>query len=505
MKVLLRSCFMHGQDEEKHILQNISKLRESGLEFDLETDRRLWDYIKEFVGKFQHPPKLVTIRQYFEHTRNDEVVNRIEYLASITPRTQGGFVTYMETKADDRRMRRVNEILSEAGVILTTGTKKVDGRKEILLKGPHDALSYIIENSRDVVAPTTGQVLSGIVNADMNDFLDEVDRARTDPLAGRGQQTGIGQIDACLPGSKRHELWIHAAFTGGMKSTFMVNWAYNLSVGMYGKEGQNPGESSLIFSLEMPYQQVRRILYVMHSRHPKFQDVFGADFRGLDYQRVRDGELTDPEMKALEYIAADYANPDNKYGQIIVEVHDPDKSRFTVPDLRAKAELSYSRTPFAVIFVDHVGLMHSVERYSSTTERLNEVIRDLKRLSMSFNRGMGMGVVALFQISREGFKSAEKNGGRYNLTHLSYANEAERSADIVTATWVDDELRKRNEVKFQCLKSRDDQPFDDFVAGVHWSQRRIYTKESMGYDEVGAASNKIEEEGLDIEDVLASL
>ena len=501
MKVLLRSCFMHGQDEEKHILQNISKFRDSGLEYDQDTDTKLWTYIKDFVGKFQHPPDLVTIRSYFENTRQGEVVDRLEYLASVTPRTQGNFVAHLEQKADERRMRRVGEILSDASTVLTTGITRKEGRNEVMLKGPRDAIGYIIENSRDVIAPTTGQVLSGIVNADRDQFIEEVTRAREDPLAGRGQQTGIGQIDDHLPGSKRHELWIHAAFTGGMKSTFMVNWCYNQAVGLYGKEGQNPGESSLIFSLEMPYQQVRRILYVMHSRHPKFKDVFGNEFYGLDYQRVRDGTLDDNEMKALEYISTDFANPENKYGQVIVEVHDPDKSRFTVPDLRAKAEYAYSQNPFAMMVVDHVGLMHSVERYSSTTERLNEVIRDLKRLSMSFNRGMGMGTVALFQISREGFKAAEKNGGRYNLTHLSYANEAERSADIVTATWVDDELRQKNEVKFQCLKSRDDSPFQDFVAGVHWPQRRIYTKKNMTVDEVDAASNKLDE-GLDIDSII---
>ena len=114
-------------------------------------------------------------------------------------------------------------------------------------------------------------------------------------------------------------------------------------------------------------------------------------------------------------------------------------------------------------------------RYSNTTEKLNEVIRDLKRLAMSFNRGMGIAVVGLFQISREGYRSAEKNGGRYNLTHLSYANEAERSADIVTSTWIDDELRKLDMAIFQCLKSRDQKPFDRVPVRVEFSCRRLLT------------------------------
>jgi hypothetical protein len=115
---------------------------------------------------------------------------------------------------------------------------------------------------------------------------------------------------------------------------------------------------------------------------------------------------------------------------------------------------------------------------SSTTDRLNEVVRDLKRLSMSFRRGQGIAVIALFQIGRRGYQEAQKKREKtgvatYDLTHLSYANEAERSADIVTASWVDDEYEKQNRVQFQCLKSRDSKKFEVFLARVEWPCRRL--------------------------------
>ena len=86
----------------------------------------------------------------------------------------------------------------------------------------------------------------------------------------------------------------------------------------------------------------------------------------------------------------------------------------------------------------------------------------------------------LFQISREGYKAATKarEGGTnhvYNLTFLSYANEAERSADIVTASWIDADLGKNNQVLYQCLKSRDQQPFEPFRASIHWPTRKLLT------------------------------
>ena len=242
----------------------------------------------------------------------------------------------------------------------------------------------------------------------------------------------------------------------------------------------------------MPYIQCRNLLYTMHSAHEDFREIraqLGIQGLGLNYDKLRDGLLTPNEERFLkEYVVPSMnkkptcehkgskhsLNP-RDYGDIHIEVADPDKTDFNINDLRSRSELIFAKTPFNMIVCDHVGLMSPRGRHGSTTERLNEVIRDLKKLAMSFNRGMGIAVVALFQISREGYRSAEKNGGRYNLTHLSYANEAERSADIVTASWVDESLIKLNRAIFQCLKSRDQAPFDRTPVRVEFSCRRLLT------------------------------
>ena len=95
------------------------------------------------------------------------------------------------------------------------------------------------------------------------------------------------------------------------------------------------------------------------------------------------------------------------------------------------------------------------------------------KISLSFNRGEGIPLICLFQISREGFKAAEKNGGSYNLTHLSYANEAERSSDMVISTWYGDEMREKGTIKYQCLKMRDGAGFEQFEAKPAWPSGRI--------------------------------
>jgi len=449
VKSLLRSTFVSGPEDSKDLLlRNVTALEESGLGFDVPEDEVIWKYIRDFANQYHHVPDISTIRGHFTYVNETAVLDRLQAVSVGKPKAQGDFLTVLNEKIEERRTRKVTDILREAARIVETGIEIKEGREKKLLRGPVDAVRYLIGQSHEIVAPSTGQKLSGNVTADGTSFMDEVDRVESNPLAGIGQFTGLRQMDDALKGAKRGELWTHAAFTGNMKSTLMLNWAYNQAV-FY-------RHSNIVFSLEMPYQQVRRILYSLHSAHPKFDEArrfFGIG-KSLSYKSIRDGELdlipearllgmseaersglleisgrfydpNRPEKRFLaEYVVPDFNDPANEYGNIHIEVHDPDKSDFTVTDARNKAELLYSKDPtIASLFVDHAGLMAARQRMPSTTEKINEVVRDLKRLSMSFNRGAGIAVVNLFQISREGYKSAEKSGGRYNLTHLSYANE----------------------------------------------------------------------------------
>lgn len=487
MKTLLRSVIKgHSSDDPELLLRNYQALVDASLPCDIAEDTLIWKYVQDFTGQYHHIPDASTIRGHFETTRQLEVVDRVDAIMVSTPRVQGDFLRYLEGRVEDRRVRTVGEILREAARIVEVGLTLKEGREERIIRGPMQAIRYVMDRGHEIVTPSTGIKLTGDVTSDGDGFKREIERIEADPLAGIGQFSGIDQMDRALRGAKRGELWTHTAFTGGLKSTLALNWLYNQAI--YYKH------SNILFSLEMPYPQVRRMLYAMHSFHEKFDEARRAlgIKRCVPYQKIRDGEMTSQEREFMfEYVVKDMNDPANQYGSIHIEVADPDKSDFTMLDLRNKAELLRSKDPaIGMLVVDHAGLMAPRSRQPSTTERLNEVVRDLKRLSMSFDRGAGIAVLNLFQINREGFKAAEKNGGVYNLSHLSYSNECERSSDIVTAGWVDDELRARNLLKLQCLKSRDDKPFDPFYAGVVWDCRRVHT----AYDVTGERALKAGEE-----------
>jgi hypothetical protein len=486
VKFLLRSCFIAvPTDDQELTYRNYLSLRESGLGFDVPEDTVLWEFVRDFAQTHNHAPDVRTIRSHFEQLKKPDITDRLEVVSPLKPMFKGDFIKRLEERAEERRSRLVNEILRDSSQILQTGIEVKEGKKSHHLRGPIDAVRYMINKSHDIVMPTTGARLSGEVTLDGEDFKREYENVESDPLSGVGQFTGIEQMDKALGGAKKYELWTHTAFTGGLKSTFLINWMYNQAV--YYKY------DSLLFSLEMPYKQVRRILYAIHSLHGKFREDRirmgiqrnpGPNY-GLDYEKIKYGKLTPAERAfLLDYVVPDFNS--GLYGKIHIEVADPDKSDFNVADLRAKAEVTYSKSPFNLLGIDHAGLLAPRQWVASTTDRLNEVLRDSKRLAMNFNRGAGMAVVNLYQINREGFKSAEKivekskgtyTSGPYNLTHLSYANECERSSDIVTASFIDDNLRSQNRVLFQNLKSRDQAPFQNFFSRVEWHCRRILTSQ----------------------------
>ena len=490
MKYLVRSTIVvdPSKDRPAEAFKNCLKLEESGVSCDIPEEQKIWEYVRDFSRNHGHAPKVQTVREHFIGKRDEDTINRLEHLVTVSPIYRGDFERHTVQIAEQRAVLGLTNLCKQVARIANDGMEIKDGKKEQRYQGSKDAIRYLVDKSHDYVTPVFGSRLSGEVTQDGDAVVKEYERVKSDPYAGIGAMTGIQQIDQAIQGAQKGELWTHAAYTGGLKSTLMLNWAYNQAV-IY-------GNSSLIFSLEMPYDQCRRILYAMHSLNPALRkrrvelgiEAKDGPDRGLNYSDIKHGKLSaNGEAYFRESVVPHFRDGPSitlpsgepiQHGHISIEVADPDKSDFTVADLRSKAELLYAENPFNVIFVDHAGLMAPRYRNSSQTERTNEVMRDLKRLAMSFNRGQGIAVVALFQINRNGFKEASKRKEKglpplYTLADLAYANEAEKSSDVVTAAFIDTELRNQGQVLFQCLKTRDMEPFSPFYSRVEWPCRRI--------------------------------
>lgn len=470
-----------SDDPAPLVLGNVQAVRDARVEFLLPEDGEIWAFVDQFVRDHEHPPEIQTTVSHLRSIGQVGAADRMEVVCAERLKTKGDFLHILEQVCEERRVRLLEIAWRDARLIATAGLEVGEGRNKRTLRGAQDAASYVVDAMREVAVPTFSSHLSGEIISDTDEGYREYQQREDDPSAAFGEWTGLKQMDESLGGARVAELWIHAAYSGHLKTTFALNWAYNRAIWFH--------DHVLYFSLEMPYHQVRRWIYAMHSFHPKFTQVRvelglqqegGVDV-GLDYKRIRDGGLSPVEKTFYrDHVLADLKNPENGYGRIVIEVADPDKPDVTVDGLRARAESIYPKTPFRMVVVDHATLVGARGRYTSTIDRLNDALRDLKRLALRFRRGQGIPVVALYQINREGLKEARKRKEKgqlptYEIDNLANSAEAERSADVVTASYLDKEYADRGRALFTCLKSRDNEPFNPFLAQIHWPCRRLGT------------------------------
>jgi replicative DNA helicase len=470
-------------DDINQMQMNYMALRESIFNFETKEDNAIWSYVKGFMSNHGHLPDHATITQHFETQNEFECSDRVRALASITPIYKGNFLSEIENLVEEARIIKLSNTITDVKTIIKSGLEvKEKGNHKTILKGARDAGRFLSNKLVEVMTPTFGSKLGGEVLTDVEDLAEEYQKAEE---AGREviPTTGIKIIDDAIGGFRKKELYILAGFTGHAKSKTALNWAYS--------QATWDKTNTLYFSLEMHYPQVRRSIYCIHSCHSKFKNIrlaLGLQkpnvelYEGIDPSKVRGGKLTAEEKDFFfNYVVPDLkkCRENGEYGAIHIEGDNPDSFDFTVEDLRAKAELLSQKEKIDLIVVDHALLLASRTKYGSTTERLNEVIRDLKRMAMNFNRGQGIPVLCLFQISRDGYNDALKKNGEYQLTHLSYANEAERSADIVIANWFGNDVREQKQIKYQCLKSRDQAGFPTFNANILFPAGKITNSDNL--------------------------
>jgi replicative DNA helicase len=292
-------------------------------------------------------------------------------------------------------------------------------------------------------------------------MLDEYAKAESNKGKVYGAMTGINEIDKICRGAKRGELWVHAGFPGELKTSFAANWCYNLVTHFK--------VNVVYISLEMPYEQVRRNVYTTHTANLRW---LMSGKKALDYRKIRDGEL-DPAEKEFYFneVIPDFCNnPSYTHFEVVT----PEKE-WTMDDIRMEVELLHKQFEVGLVVIDHGQWVEARKGKKSKDYviELNSVVRDAKRFALHFNHREGVPVLLLWQINREGKEDANKNDGVYKAKALTYANEVEKTADVITATYLNDELRKSGATKFCNLKNRDNPLFEPFLAHVNFASRRI--------------------------------
>lgn len=478
MERILRGLIqIGGTPAAEDCLRNWNRYREHSLDFNSIEDKAIVQYCDTFYGQMSAPPDFVIIKEFFEKEDNIEAVSRLDEIKAAQPYIGTNYLAIVRAEEDRQQTKNLVMLFHDASIIAEHGRnldKPLNGKKT--LKGVPDAVNFVYDKLHDFTRVEGGEKLEGVITDDAEEFMEEYEVVeKLDKYAGRNL-FGLEPVDAMCRGHRMGEYWIHTAFAGELKTSLALNYAYNNAF-VYGK--------NIFYGiLEMPYKQLRRQLYVIHSSHGKFvTDWWKEDqklgipedqrYVGLDYRKVRDGELSPKDKDRLRKVAQDFKA--NSKGRLFVWRPNDEA---TISDIRRKAEMFHNKYGCDGIVVDHLGLVKAKYRTSDFVTTQNSIVRDGRMMALNFARGRGVPVLALFQMNRQGKLRADKNDGRYDMAAISYANEVEKSADVITWTYLNDQLRKEGKFYMGNLKNRDNPIFERMIGKILWMSKRMRAIES---------------------------
>lgn len=436
MKKIIRSILPTDPAEQAAATENlkngVTSTRLTGMN---KAEAEVMEFVTDFYQRRGEAPQFHNVLDHFEKAQNAEAVVLLEEAKAETPTTGGSFLDLFETEVETQAARQFTEMAKTAIKIATQGIKV----KGSTIKGTDEAVAYVFSEAK--TKPSSGE---GRMPASMKASSAELTKLYNDRKANPHQTygilTGYGLFDSSTAGIRKKQLYLHAGFGGHLKSTHMLNMIVNAAV----DGGWNP----LLFSSEMPAEELKLLMIAIHSANPKF----GAVGRPLPAFRLLLGAMRQEEEDFFELVKDDLIN-NPSHGSIRVI----DSGEFTTfSSVCQRTVQEHAKEEVDELWVDYITRLPLDAKYRGmpVVEGVNQTIADAKRFAMAFDRGAGLAVCSPFQINREGYKKAKTSEGRMDKTHLAQFNAAEREADVITYIYFDAEEQATSEPKIGLMKSR---------------------------------------------------
>lgn len=479
---LLRSCLRVDAAETTPAEDNLRALID---ELDLDgVDGYLVKHLTDILDASSMVPTLEQVRDWCirqelrADARATAAIARLEGVPEADA-LEGPAFRYALTSYRDEVLREgLSSMLIEASTVLSTGVQtqvRVNGKWEPkTLRGPSDAVDLITSKLATIGRNMRQSVVEGELRAGVEGYQREMERRAA---RGTGVLSGIRAIDEAHFGLQPGQLAFILAFTSHYKSTFSMNWAYRAAI----RQQKNVG----IVSLEMSGFSLQTALTLMHCSHPRFDDERGG--LKITAETVRTNNF-DPAQRAFWGKVLDDLATNQDYGRIFFR--EP-QGAMTVPEIQRWAEKINRDQRLELLVIDYLGLvdLSTTNKGMEQSSHLNQVVRQTKMLAMGFNKGQGVPILSPFQANRQGYADAEKNSGRYKLTAMAWAPEAEKSADLVYSLYLDDALRQSNELVLGNLKARDARVFTDLVRVFSDPETRLIENMSGSWSGEGDSSS----------------
>jgi replicative DNA helicase len=255
-----------------------------------------------------------------------------------------------------------------------------------------------------------------------------------------GTPTGFDRYDRITSGLHDGELTIVAARPGMGKTSLVLNIATNVASAQElvsakdpNDRWMEPGSGVVVFSLEMPREQIVHRMLCSEAR--------------VEVGKVRTGMLTGGDWQKLTQAAGRLAG---------LNLWVDDTPALGLLDLRSKvrrlqAEFNRAANPpsgaaatetknrIGLVVVDYLQLMRGREGAASREQEISEISRGLKQLA----KELSLPVIALSQLNRAVETRGEKSK-RPQLSDLRESGAIEQDADNICFIYRDDYYNKES-------------------------------------------------------------
>lgn len=355
--------------------------------------------------------------------------------------------------------RATKGVITDAMEIVSRGKDMGHGET---LQGHEDARNYALEKFSMIDREL---MLTEAPEGDMrkerleilSDYAEQKHRRETGTQLGI--KFGITELDNLVGGIQKGEFGLVAGYASEGKSSMMCQLAWHAAV----KQGKNV----VFFSTETVQTVIRRKIVARHSLEPQFQLPEGLNSRDL-----KEGTLTDVEELRFQEIVLDLEQNSN-YGKIYIVQVPREASIVTIEHRMYRLQRQF---PIDIVIVDYLAQFRSVERIDGYRERLTDILKEAKRMAVTFNGGEGVPLVSPWQINRQWYDLAQTSG-LYSKQALAETSEAERSPDlIVSMLGPRDNTDRVRELKGQVLKNRDGETTNSLRVEADYALSRFSSK-----------------------------
>lgn len=337
------------------------------------------------------PIDLQTLASYLRDHAKLDIVGGVDYLSqlALTPSTSLHAKEYARSVHDLAWRRRIQD----AGEKCMAAALKA-GDTRMIASEVEQAIFNATQEIKTTVVAKLGDILPA--------FISDLEKRADNPHAANNLiMSGFRDLDACLNGFRPGQLVVIAARPGMGKTSLAANILHDVAI--------HQGKGVLFFSLEMTKNELAERIISFSSR--------------VDLTRIRSVNLRPDDFQAL-FEAADELER--------APLYIDDRSVITPFDVmqtarRVKSLMIAKGEQIGLIVVDYIQIMKGGGFTENRSLEVAQITGGLKAIA----KELGVPVIALSQLNREGSKRGAGESRKPQLSDLRDSGAIEADADIV--------------------------------------------------------------------------